>query len=130
MAGRRRIAHPAIEGTMVAALARAAHARDDMDIYVLLECTMRVRSSLTAFSRTCANPLSSLGVRARSAGSTSLTRAPAVALVSPHSHASHAHGPRRLVMAWCAMRRLCGVVRRHCVRCERVFNFSLSRRKK
>ena len=89
--------------TMVAALARAAHARDDMDIYVLLECTMRVRSSLTAFSRTCANPLSSLGVRARSAGSTSLTRAPAVALVSPHSHASHAHGPRRLVMAWCAM---------------------------
>ena len=87
------------------------------------------RSSLAPFSRACANPLSSLGVRARSAGSISLARAPAVALVSPHSHASHAHGPRRLVMAWCAMsavrRRL-----RHCVRCERVFNFSLSRRKK
>ena len=60
--------------------------RDDMDIYVLLECTVRVRSSLAAFSRACANPLSSLGVRARSAGSISLARAPAVALVSPHSH--------------------------------------------
>ena len=97
--------------TVVAALARAAHARDDMDIYVLLECTVPVRSSLAAFSRACANPLSSLGMPARSAGWMSLARAPAVALVSPHSHAPHAHGPRRLVMASCTIAcRVCGVV--------------------